>query len=150
MQDDKVLLLLFGVLVGLLSLGYIVWLFATKTVRRLSAAVVGLAVTPSLILMFLIASLAVHMRLSLGGWPLQIGEEGFSPGLIFHAETTIYYFIFLLYLTLFLMPVAAVTCALISAWRGALNYLAISYVAYCCNWVLLLIMPDGFLYWWWD
>lgn len=84
-------------------------------------------------MMTMIASLAVHMYFSLGGWPLTIGEEGFSSALLFNVNTTHYFFIFLLYVTMFVWPVAVFVCALVLRWRGALPYLALYHVAHCCN-----------------
>lgn len=150
MQDDKLVILFLGILVGLVSLGVVVWLFATKRFARLSRPLVIIAVLPNLILTTLIASLAIHMHSSLGEWPQQIGDEGFPTPLIIHADITIGCFIFLLFANVFLLPVAIVICATIRALRTALYYLALYYFTYCCSLVMLQMMPDGFLYWWWD
>ncbi len=139
-----------GVLAGLICLGIVVWLFASGRFSRLSRPFVGAAVSPSLIMMALIASLAVHMYFSLGGRPQRIGNEGFSSGLLFHSSTTIYFFVFLLYVTMFVWPMAVFVCALVTGWRRALPYLALYHVAHCCIWAMLYIMPKGFKYWWWD
>lgn len=40
-------------------------------------------------MVLLFYALAIHMYLALGGWPESIGERGFPPALVLHAEVAI-------------------------------------------------------------
>lgn len=110
----------------------------------------GLSVAPSLVLLLLFYSLALHMRQSLGSWPASIGERGFPGPLLLHATITIHYFIALLLGTLFVWPVAFLVCALVRRWRGWVVYLSVHALAFAVCAGCMELAPTPFLYWWHD
>jgi hypothetical protein len=147
--DTKTILAVIAALLGIASAGIL--LHGLLAPRRTTPPWrrVLLAISPALLAIAAIASLAFHMRLALGGWPDRIGEEGFPLPLVLHVHITISYFIVLLYLTMFAWPLALLTCLAVRHW-DALPYLASYFLGYCCVWGFLALLPEAFLYWWWD
>src|ERR1043165_848310 len=72
---------------------------------------------PSLILLVLFYSLAIHMHRSLGGWPSGIGEIGFSMSLLTHANVTWDFFVISLLSALFGVPAAIFASLVIRRYR---------------------------------
>ncbi len=105
---------------------------------------------PGLVVLGLFYSLAFHMYRTLGGWPTSIGERGFPPSLMAHVYVTIYFFIALIWLGMFVWPVAVVVCLLLRRWRRVVLYLAFYAVVFLSCWGLMQLAPEGFLYWWKD
>lgn len=95
-------------------------------------------------------SLAFHMRRSLGGWPTSIGERGFPPLLLTHANITVDIFVVLLLSSFFLVPAAIVVCLIVQRWRRFVPYLASYAVLFFVCWGLMQFAPEPFLYWWRD
>ncbi|MGI8904967.1 MAG: hypothetical protein ACR2IE_00555 [Candidatus Sumerlaeaceae bacterium] len=147
--DVKLILLYLAVGAGLLSAALLVWIYAKHGPGALSRRGVFLALTPNLIAGALIVTLAAHMRISLGGWPQSIGEAGFPRLLLFHANVSMYYFLFLLFATIVMWPLAVIISTAVPG-RAPLPYLALYFIAYWSTWGILQLMPPGFLYWWWD
>ena len=108
------------------------------------------AALPSVLMLALFYSLAIHMRRSLGGWPNSIGEDGFPPSLLGHSAVTILFFEILLLINLFVVPVAIVTCATVKRWRCFVPYLALFVFLFVVSWGLMQLAPEPFLYWWRD
>jgi hypothetical protein len=73
------------------------------TLSRRSAIV---AIAPPLAMLIIFYSLAAHMFFALGGWPRSIGEAGFPPTLILHADVAMRFFVTLARIGIFLVPVA--------------------------------------------
>ncbi|MEI9864328.1 MAG: hypothetical protein WDN00_07180 [Limisphaerales bacterium] len=105
---------------------------------------------PSLIMLGLFYSLALHMRWSLGEWPTSIGERGFPPSLLSHVNVTVLYFEALFLSMFFLVPAAIVVCLLVERWRRFVPYLALCSVLFLISWEFMQFAPDQFLYWWRD
>ena len=63
---------------------------------KLTLTSVVVSSMPSLLMLALFYSLAIHMYQSLGGWPTSIGERGFSSLLTTHAYIATDYFAILL------------------------------------------------------
>ena len=117
---------------------------------NLSPRLTLLSALPSIIMLALFYSLAIHMYRHLGSWPASIGNRGFSPSLNRHAEITGAYLYGLLFLNVFVWPIALVVCLLFRRLRRFVVYL----VAYAlCNLLcvgLVLLAPSPYLTWWKD
>lgn len=109
-----------------------------------------LAALPSLIGLALYYSLAIHMRLSLGHWPTTIGERGFPARLVSHAYLEMYYFTALVWLGIFVLPVAVALCLLVPRLRRFLMFLTLSAACFVASCILRLFVPPAFLNWWID
>ena len=109
-----------------------------------------LSALPSLLMLTLFYSLALHMYRSLGGWPTAIGEAGFSSMLKLHASVATNYMVFLLLLTVFAWPVAFAVCVLVQRWRALVPYLGMYALSFVGSWCLFRLAPSRFLVWWWD
>lgn len=105
---------------------------------------------PSLLMVTLFYSLAVHMYRSLGDWPAEIGGVGFSTILRIHASVAVDYTVFLLLITVFAWPIAFVVCVLVNRWRALVPHLAVHAVSFVASWCLFRLAPSGFLVWWSD
>jgi hypothetical protein len=105
---------------------------------------------PSLCLLALFYSLAVHMRLSLGAWPASIGNNGFSQFLNWHAKFTWDFVSYFYAANIFLLPPAILVCLLKTPWRRYAGYLALHGVLCIAAYGLILLAPGRFLSWWWD
>ncbi len=103
---------------------------------------------PSLLMLMVFYSLAVHMHQTMGGWPAAIGTNGFPARLIVHAQVTMWCFYILFMITLFLWPFFF----LVSVFsRGfGLAHLGIHAVSFAVCFGTMLLAPAPFLYWWWD
>jgi hypothetical protein len=117
---------------------------------RVSRTGVFASALPSLLMLGLFYSLAFHMYRSLGGWPASIGEQGFPPPLLAHANVTVYYFIALILSGLFIWPLAVAVCLLVKRWRRLVPYLGSYALFFLLNWGLMQFAPSQFLYWWRD
>jgi hypothetical protein len=105
---------------------------------------------PSIIMLGLFYTLALHMYRSLGGWPTSIGERGFPASLVAHANITVYFFIALILFGMFVLPVAILVCLLRQPWRRLVPYFALYALAFFVCWGLMQLAPEPFLYWWRD
>src|SRR4051812_21792836 len=105
---------------------------------------------PGFLMLILFYSLALHMRRSLGGWPHSIGEAGFPPSLVTHANITMYCFIILLLVAIFIAPAAAIVCLSVRRWRHLAPCFALFAVLFFLCWCLMQLAPEPFLYWWRD
>jgi hypothetical protein len=111
---------------------------------------IAFAVLPSVVMIALFYSLAIHMRLALGGWPTSIGERGFPPALATHSAVTASIFM-VFFISLFVWPIAIVACLLVKPWRRLLVYLAVYAAAILVCYALThFAAPERFLYWWRD
>ena len=117
---------------------------------KLSRTGILLSSLPSFIMLVLFYSLAIHIYQSLGHWPESIGDRGFPPSLVNHANVTWEYFEALLLLTLFGLPVTVIVCLLVRRWRRFVLYLGVHAISYIISWGLVLLAPSQFLNWWWD
>lgn len=118
--------------------------------RPLSPALLGLSVTPAVIVAGAFYTLAIHMYLSLGGWPANIGNAGFSSALNFHVEIAQHCFWFPSLILFVTWPIAVVVFAVVRRWQAGVHYLGIVAIAWAIGFGLTQLGPDGFLYWWWD
>ena len=111
---------------------------------------ITLAALPSVLMITLFYSLAIHMRLALGGWPTSIGERGFPPALAIHSAVTTMVFLGF-FASLLVWPVLMFTCLLVKPWRRLAVYLAVYAGAILvCYALTLFATPERFLYWWRD
>jgi hypothetical protein len=142
-----VLIALVGAVIAILG---IVIACRVRVPLKLTPTSVLVSSLPSLLMIALFYSLAIHMYQSLGAWPTSIGERGFSSLLTTHAYIATDYFAILLLLSVIVWPVALLLCVIIRRWRGLVSYLGIHALSYLVCWGLLLLAPSQFLYWWWD
>lgn len=118
--------------------------------RPLSPRLVACSMIPAILLVGAWYTLAIHMYLSLGGWPANIGNAGFSSALNLHVEIAQHCF-WLPSLILFVTwPIAVVVFAVVRRWRAGIHYLGIVAIVWALAFGLTQLGPDGFLYWWWD
>lgn len=108
------------------------------------------SVFPSLILLLLFYSFAIHMYQSFDGWPPSIGNRGFSESLNLHANVTVWYFTALIWINLFMLPVVFLAFLIFKNLRKNLFYLGIYAAASAFSFIMISIAPSGFLNWWWD
>jgi hypothetical protein len=108
------------------------------------------SVLPSLLMLGLFYSLAVHMRYSLGAWPVSIGERGFSSLLVTHGRVTWNFCEGLALVSILVWPAATLICLLAAGLRRFTAYLAVYGFLYVVSWGLMLLAPAPFLNWWWD
>src|SRR5215472_8659696 len=118
----------------------------------MNASLRGIAISalPSALMLGLFYSLAIHMHHALGGWPASIGERGFPPTLVTHATLTVDFCIGFVLSTVFVMPIAILTCSLVQRWRHLAPYFAFHGLLSIACWGLMQLAPAQFLYWWWD
>lgn len=117
---------------------------------RVSRTGIIASVLPSVLMLGLFYSLALHMYQSLGAWPRSIGEEGFPPLLLAHANITTTYFMVLFPFCLFILPSAILVLSLVPTWRRFIPYFALCGLMFIVCWGLMQLAPDPFLYWWRD
>ncbi|MCP4836062.1 MAG: hypothetical protein GY895_15005 [Phycisphaera sp.] len=118
--------------------------------RPLSPMLLGLSLAPAVIVAGAFYTLAIHMYLSLGGWPANIGNAGFSSALNFHVEIALHCFWFPSLILFVTWPIAVVVFAVVRRWQAGVHYLGIVAIAWALGFGLTQLGPDGFLYWWWD
>jgi len=104
---------------------------------------------PSLLMLVLFYSLAVHMYQSLGGWPSSIGETGFPRLLVAHAHFTQDWFGVSLLSAVLGAPAAIFICLIIRRYHF-IPYVVLYAVVFFLGWGLMQLAPKPFLNWWWD
>ena len=147
LDSPKLLIALFAAIIGLAAT---VAAIRTRAAIRLSRPIIAFAIFPPLAMLGLFYSLAIHMRQSLGAWPNSIGERGFPPLLAAHSHIATGYFVILLLLSMFVLPVAVLLCLSVPRWRSFVPYLALYGLLFLVCWGLMQLAPEPFLYWWRD
>ena len=117
---------------------------------KLSRTGLIIAAAPAVAMLLVYYSLAIHMHQALGGWPTSIGERGFPPGLLLHANIDMYFCVALICSVVFVAPVAAIVCGVSRHWRRFLPYLGLYVLSCVIAAGLMQLAPAPFLYWWWD
>src|SRR5687767_2084726 len=105
---------------------------------------------PSLVMLGMFYSLAIHMRVRLGAWPQSIGDRGFPPALSAHGNLASDYGTLLLLGSMVIVPLGILTCLLVARWRPFARYFGLFALLYVVCWGLMLLAPAPFLNWWWD
>ena len=105
---------------------------------------------PSLGMLILFYSLAVHMYQTLGSWPTSIGERGFPTHLVTHALIAVEYSIAIALGTVFGGPLVLMACLARPSWRPLVRYLYLHVLLLGGCWLLMQLAPAEFLYWWRD
>ena len=108
------------------------------------------AALPAIVMVVSFYALALHMRISLGGWPRSIGEAGFSPALSLHAHVADWYFITVFLAAVAGWPIVLLACSIVKRWRRYIAHLSVFGMAFAVCVALMSIGPREFLYWWWD
>ncbi len=142
-----VLLALAAGAVGLFSLP-LAWVMKVPMRPSLRGGI--LASLPSLGMLGLFYSLAVHMHDSLGGWPASIGEHGFSGPLRVHAVLAVTITSGLYLGTIVGGPVLLVMFLVRPVWRSRVRYIILHVTFLIGAWLLMQLAPPEFLYWWRD
>ncbi len=130
--------------------GAIVWCVRSKSYASLSCRSIATSIMPGVVMVGTFYALALHMHATLGGWPKAIGEAGFPPALVKHANWTFWYFEAMILTVLFAWPVALAVCSLISRLRHFMAHLSLFAGSSALCFGLMLLGPSQFLYWWWD
>lgn len=108
------------------------------------------ALLPSVAMLVLFYTLALHLHLTLGDWPASIGEKGFPAPLIWHAWVTGMLFFILLLSTIFALPLLAIVCAIRRGFWYMFPYLGIYLLSSALCLGAMLQAPAPFLNWFWD
>ena len=141
------LVAVFAAMVGLIAL---VPAYRRRASLNLARPGIALAIFPPLAMLGLFYSLAIHMRQSLGAWPSSIGERGFPPLLVAHAHIASSYFVALLLLSMFVLPVIILLCLFVPPWKRFIPYFALFGLLFVICWGLMQLAPEPFLHWWID
>ena len=139
--------------VGLLVMalvGTIVWSVRGKAYATLLWRGFVTPALPGLIMVMSFYALALHMHTTLGGWPASIGEAGFPPVLVKHANWTFWYFVVMTLTIGIVWPVVLAVCSLVPRLRRFLAHLSLFAGSFAVCFGLMLLGPSQFLYWWWD
>jgi len=144
--------IVFGLLllVILLIIASITWTSVHQQWANLSRRGVVVSAIPSIIMLILFYSLAIHMRVSLGGWPQSIGEVGFPGPLVAHAHISCWYFSTLLLVSLVAWPVVIALLFALKRLRKYIPHASLFELVFFICFLLMLIAPARFLNWWWD
>ncbi|MBC8128584.1 MAG: hypothetical protein H8M99_15705 [Gloeobacteraceae cyanobacterium ES-bin-144] len=108
------------------------------------------SVLPGLLGLIFFYSLAIHMHESLGDWPTGIGEAGFPPALLLHANIATFYCWTLLPVSVLAFPIIVIVCACVPRWNRFVLYVAVYALAWIVSIGLMQLAPDQYLYWWND
>ena len=117
---------------------------------KVSRTAIVVSALPSLFMLGIFYSLAIHMRWQLGAWPQSIGDHGFPAVLSTHGHLAWDYCSLLLLGSMIVVPVGILVCLLVARWRGFVRYFALYALVYLVCWGLMLLAPAQFLNWWWD
>lgn len=115
---------------------------------KASRAGIIISVMPSLIMLGLFYSLAVHMYQRFGGWPTSAGEHGFPPMLVAHGAVAVAFCTGHGLFTAFGLPVAALVCLIVPKWRVAVPYFILAALMFFIGLGLMKLAPHQFLRWW--
>jgi len=118
--------------------------------KNISVYAVFAALAPSIICLVLFWSLALHMYLELGDWPLGIGYGELDGSLLFHAKVTFGYFWQVIVPGILAFTVFCALSAIFSRWRGCLIYLGLCAAGISIVNLMMFLAPSGFQNWWWD
>lgn len=128
----------------------IVWSAGTRSYAVLSWRGIVASVMPGVIMVVGFYALAAHMHAALGGWPKCIGEAGFPPALVKHANWTFGYFAAMILAVIIAWPVALGICFAVPRLRRFIAHLSLFAGSFAICFGLILLAPSQFLYWWWD
>ena len=109
-----------------------------------------IAVMPWSLALGLFWSLAIHLYLSIGGWPEMGGTRGFSSVLLLHANIHYNYLMFLSLLTLFVCPVMFLLCLFIERLKKMVIYPSLQILGMLLFLLQMVLAPEGYSDWWWD
>ena len=111
---------------------------------------IAISLVPWFLALGLYYSLAIHMYQSLGGWPERIGTEGFSPALLIHDKIHGFYIGYLLFFTIFVVPVIFLVCLFVPRWQSLVIYPSWQILGMLIFFLQMFFAPDGYTNWWWD
>ena len=149
MYNSPPLFLLLSILLGIF--GFLIFLTGDRANSPSISRSIAISLTlPAMVMLGLFYTLAIHMRQSLGGWPVAIGTHGLPTPLITHGYIAGQFFSILLFSSFFVWPIACVLSATNRRWRGALPYLGIFALSCFVCFAAMLVAPSEFLIWWWD
>ena len=124
----------------------------TASLKRMGTSRKGIIISllPSIIMLGLFYSLAIHMHSSLGSWPTSIGERGFPQALVAHCSLTVQVCT-AVSVSLLALPIAILVAALVPRWRRFLVYLLLYGVFVFFSLLLTsFAAPAAFINWWLD
>lgn len=127
-----------------------IWVTTRRQWTTISAPAAALAILPGLVMLISFYALAIHMHLSLGGWPESIGTRNFPASLDRHAEITGWFFSIVLLFALFGLPLALLVCAAGTRLRPFLAHFTLGGIAFVLCFLGIQLGPSEFLDWWWD
>jgi len=130
--------------------GSVVWCISQKLYKSLSWRGIIFCALPGIIMVLLFYALAIHMYTALGGWPKSIGEAGFPPALLKNANITFLYFELMFLSMIFIWPAAMLICSVFARWRKYIAHLSLFGASFVICFIIILLAPSQFLYWWWD
>jgi len=108
------------------------------------------AILPGMIMVISFYTLAVHMHSALGGWPDQIGYQGFPEHLIKHSELQSDYCGIMVVSIFVLWPLLLLIFGIVPRFRRFIGYLSLYGISFVVALALTFLGPSKYLYWWWD
>lgn len=118
--------------------------------RIISKIWMVVALTPSVLSLGLFWSLAIHLRHSLGGWPLGIGFAELQGPLLFHAQVAFNFFWLVTQYSIMNWPLYCGISAIFPPFRKTLLYAGIYSAGLALVTIFMFAAPSGFQQWWWD
>lgn len=126
------------------------WALRQRLYLELSWTQIMLSALPAGVMVLSFFALALHMNISLDGWPRTLGYGDFHMALARHARLTLAYFNLIAQITLLGWPVAVLICAAVARWRRFIVYLTLYEMAMIGGLLVMMMGPSRFLSWWWD
>ena len=149
MYNSPSLFLFLSILLGIF--GCLIFVTGVRVSSRSISRSIAVSITlPAIVMLGLFYSLVIHMRQSLGGWPVAIGTHGLPTPLVNHGYIAGQFFTILFCSIFFVWPFACVLSAINQRRRGWLPYLGIFALSCFVCFAAMLLAPSEFLNWWWD
>ncbi len=151
--DAPFLIILICMVPGIIGLGAVavgLHILRSQLLGQPPRILIAAAILAPVAWIVLVISLALHMRVTLGGWPTRLGMAGFPPALATHADIALGLWGILILFTLFVWPILLIGCAAIPPARRAVLPLGLFALAHAACVGGLLLMPSPFLRWWFD
>ena len=118
--------------------------------KKLSRLGIAAAVFPSMLILIAFYSMAIHLYVSLGGWPNSIGTRGFSEALKTHASFQ--YHVVGLGIPIFggIAIAGLIIFSIPKKTRRLLPYFGIHLLCLLICFGLMALAPDRYWEWWLD
>jgi hypothetical protein len=151
MQSEQLFVIMVAVVAGTLALAASILAIRMCITANPSRRGIILAILPSLLMVGLFYSLAIHMHYTLGRWPSPLeGGPPFPFLLSTHIAIAVIYFVVIILLNISVWPIAFLLCVFIRRWRIAIIYLGAYAFSFLVCFGSMFLAPSDFLDWWCD